>query len=91
MILPVTENIPTYILPETVIEIGGVMRCCVSSLGEEYNGRRVKIGDKASCKFCHQSFTLVAPKEARRTAYRNLTKPIWKPDWQLADWNPEMP
>jgi hypothetical protein len=78
-----SDPVMDYALEETVIEKGGVVRCCLGSVASEYDGKRVRIGDKSVCAYCHTAFTLVEPARAGRTCYSNLKKPIWKPDWQL--------
>jgi hypothetical protein len=71
-------------LHETIVEFGGVFRCCLASIGHEFKpDKKVVFGDKSQCEVCHEIFTLVPAETVRHTAYRDLTKPIWKPDWQL--------
>lgn len=66
-------------ITDTRIEMGGVMRCCLGTVAEEYLGtdgaesQKVSIGAKSQCRHCKQQFTLVDEKPF----------PIWKPDWQL--------
>jgi len=72
-----------YILDETSIEQGGVLRCCLGTVAQEYKGKRVKLGDKSACQHCKETFTLVMVKPPMTTCFRNPTFPIWKPDWQL--------
>lgn len=67
-------------LQDTRIEQAGVMRCCLATVAEEYQGKdgpagdqRVSLGMKSKCRYCGQTFTLVAGKRF----------PTWKPDWQL--------
>ena len=61
-------------LRETRITAAGVMRCCLASVGEEYEGKPLRIGDKSQCKYCKEPFTLTQAKDY----------PLWKPDWQIA-------
>ena len=63
-------------LEDTWIEQAGVMRCCLATVAEEYEGKQVEIGDKSECRHCHTKFTLVAAEPGWK-------KPRWKPDWQL--------
>ena len=66
-------------LEDTRIESAGVMRCCLETVAQEYEGKNVKLGDKSKCLYCNEPFTLVDV----------LNIPIWRPDWQLAeDWKP---
>lgn len=68
-----------YKLVDTRIETAGVMRCCIATVAEEYEGQEtgpdttVRIGMNSKCRHCGQPFTLVDA-----TPY-----PKWKPDWQL--------
>lgn len=69
-----------YALGDTRIEVAGVMRCCLATVAEEYQGKegpegdqRVTLGMKSKCRHCKQTFTLVKAKP----------HPKWKPDWQL--------
>lgn len=48
-----------------------VMSCCVETVAIDKED--VEIGDKDSCKICHQVFTLIEDGDIN----------IWKPDWQL--------
>lgn len=70
-------------IDETLIEQGGVMRCCLASVAAEHEGKDIQIGDTSSCPHCKTEFELVTPENAGETCYRKLTKPIWKPRWQL--------
>lgn len=47
------------------------MSCCVETVAIDQEN--VEIGDKDSCKICHQVFTLIEDGDIN----------IWKPDWQL--------
>lgn len=69
-----------YALVETRIEMAGVMRCCLATVAEEYQGQdgpagdqRVTLGMKSQCRHCKETFTLVEAKP----------HPKWKPDWQI--------
>ena len=68
-----------YALRDTRIEMAGVMRCCLATVAEEYEGgdngqdKPVTIGMKSKCRHCNQAFTLVETKP----------HPKWTPDWQL--------
>ena len=69
-----------YALGDTRIEVAGVIRCCLATVAEEYQGKdgpegdqRVTLGMKSKCRHCNQAFTLVA----------SSPHPKWKPDWQL--------
>jgi hypothetical protein len=69
-----------YALGDTRIEVAGVMRCCLATVSEEYQGKDGPEGDKpvtigmtSACRHCKQAFTLVEAKP----------HPKWKPDWQL--------
>jgi len=64
-----------YELAETRIQTAGVMRCCLATVGDEWEGQRVKIGAASACKHCKQTVTLID--------YRG--RPVWYPDWQLDD------
>ncbi len=69
----------------TLIEQGGVFRCCLGTVAEEYISREVEIGDTSECTHCHTKFELVTPERAVElgTSYHKPTKAIWKPVWQL--------
>lgn len=66
-------------LKDTRIQTAGVMRCCLASVAEEYEGghegtdKPVELGAKSKCRYCGQKFTLVDAKP----------RPLWVPDWQL--------
>lgn len=72
-----------FALADTRIEMAGVMRCCLGTVAEEYEGKNgaddqnVKIGMKSKCRHCMEPFTLVDAKPY----------PKWKPDWQLNEPN----
>ena len=74
---------PCYALRDTRIEMAGVMRCCLVTVAEEYEGgdkgqdQTVSIGAKSKCRHCNQTFTLIEAKP----------HPKWKPDWQLNRYN----
>lgn len=72
---------------DTEIEQGGVMRCCLATIAREYltDFKPVQIGDTSTCPHCKTKFILVEPATAKAvgTAFYDLTKPIWKPEWQL--------
>lgn len=70
-------------LEDTLIEQGGVMRCCIGTVATEYEGKTVKIGDTSECHHCHTKFVLLAPKDVTSTCYCDLDRPIWKPEWQI--------
>ena len=72
---------------DTVIEGGGVIRCCLATVALEYEGKEVKLGDTSVCPHCKTKFVLVAPEQADTTCFRDLTKPIWKPERQLKEHN----
>ena len=69
----------SYPLRDTRITQAGVMRCCLATVAEEYEGRDgaedapVSLGMKSKCRHCGQAFTLVA-----RDGF-----PAWLPDWQI--------
>jgi len=78
----------TFAVGETLVEIGGVLRCCHISVAQEFvkAGQRVKIGDESQCQYCHKKFRLVRVKPDESSGYtrRVLDKiPVWKPLWQL--------
>ena len=60
-------------LDETKITAAGVLRCCLQSVGREHLEKDVFIGDKSTCEFCGEAFTL-----ADKTDH-----PTWVPDWQI--------
>ena len=68
-----------YKLSDTRIEYAGVLRCCLATVAEEYEGKngaedqKVKIGMKSKCRHCKQGFVLVEASPL----------PKWKPDWQI--------
>lgn len=66
---------PVFNLADTRIEQAGVMRCCLETVGAEYDTKPVSIGMKSKCQYCDQPFTLVESKP----------HPIWKPDWQIQE------
>ena len=59
-------------LHDTVIQIGGVFRCCLGSVASEYKEKEVELGDTSECKYCHEKFTLLD------MGYKN--PPKWCPD-----------
>lgn len=73
----------TFKCEDTMIELGGVLRCCLATVASEYAGKTVALGTTSRCQHCGEAFTLVEIKPGMTTAYRNPTKPVWKPDWQL--------
>jgi hypothetical protein len=74
-------------LSDTVIETGGVLRCCIGSVAMEKEGMEFEIGAKSICQHCQEPFTLVARpgKKPKWMTPKDWAKPIWKPDWQLTD------
>ena len=60
-------------LHETTIDTAGVFRCCLASVASEYIGKKVHIGDKSRCQYCHMTFTLTKAEP----------KPMWVPKWKL--------
>lgn len=85
-----SERLPAsagYALDETRIEVAGVLRCCLATVAEEYQGKdgpvgdqRVTLGMKSKCRHCKQTFTLVEANP----------HPKWKPDWQLNGHNDKL-
>ena len=71
-------------LGDTLIEQGGVMRCCMT-ITHGNQSQEVNLGDKRTCACCKQEFTLVEVKSPMISAYRNPKKPVWKPNWQLKE------
>ena len=75
-----------YALRDTRIEMAGVMRCCLATVAEEYEGgdkgqdKPVSIWMKSQCRHCKQTFTLIEAKP----------HPKWKPDWQLSGHNTKL-
>jgi hypothetical protein len=73
------ESTALFALADTRIEMAGVMRCCLGTVAEEYEGkdgaadRKVSIGMKSQCRHCKEHFTLTEASP----------HPKWKPDWQL--------
>ncbi len=75
-----SERLPAsagYALSDTRIEIAGVLRCCLATVAEEYQGKdgpegdqRVTLGMTSKCRYCKQPFTLIEAKP----------HPKWKPD-----------
>lgn len=81
-----TQNNKEFDIDDTFIEMGGVFRCCISCVADEYKGKQVTLGDKSRCKYCGQSFTLIMVPPEMETCYPDqITKvtPVWKPDWQI--------
>lgn len=79
-----------YALHDTIIEKGGVLRCCLGSVAAEYEGKQVRLGDKSKCQHCGTAFTLVMIPPGMMTCYvEAVTKitPVWKPDWQIKEHN----
>lgn len=62
-----------YPFEKTHITVAGVMRCCIRTVGEEYEDGDVEVGAQSACKYCKEPFTLVWEDR----------KPVWKPDWQF--------
>lgn len=72
-------------MEDTVIEQGGVLRCCLASVALEYEGKEIELGEKSECPYCHQGFTLVqrtGPKPVWWTD-EQWARPVWRPDWKL--------
>lgn len=73
------ESTALFALADTRIEMAGVMRCCLGTVAEEYEGKngaedqKVSIGTKSQCRHCKEPFTLVEANP----------HPKWKPDWQI--------
>ncbi|MDO8611105.1 MAG: hypothetical protein Q7R95_11320 [bacterium] len=83
-----TKN-TNYDLNNTIIEQGGVFRCCLETVASEYKDEKVQIGFKSQCQHCKGKFTLVKRTE-KRPAWANKqdwARPIWKPNWQLNNKN----
>lgn len=59
-------------LKDTYIQTSGVMRCCISSVAEEYFELDFGLGATSSCKHCGTEFTLI-----------HNGKNMWMPNWQL--------
>jgi hypothetical protein len=79
------EKVIGYSLEETRMETGGVLRCCIATVGLEYDGKTVKVGDKSKCGHCGEKFTLVE-NEGKRPPWfteKEWLIPKWKPDWQI--------
>jgi hypothetical protein len=77
-----------YDLDDTALEQGGVLRCCLAFVASEYEGKKVKLGDKSSCRYCNTTFTLVMVPPGMLSCYTKKvlkTTPVWKPDWQLKE------
>lgn len=73
----IAESKVDFTIADTRIETAGVMRCCLTSVAEEYlPARRVASGATSRCQYCRQAFTLVAPAAGK-------VYPVWKPDWQI--------
>jgi hypothetical protein len=69
-------------LDDTLIEAGGVVRCCLATVAAEFECKDVEIGATSECQHCHTKFKLVAPEDALQTCYHNPTRPIWTPRWK---------
>jgi hypothetical protein len=73
------ESTALFALADTRIEMAGVMRCCLGTVAEEYEGKdgtedqKVSPGMKSQCRHCKEPFTLTEAKP----------HPKWKPDWQI--------
>ena len=53
-------------LDDTRIPIGGVLRCCLTTIGHEFGSQDdVEIGAESRCKYCNQLFILREPKEVK--------------------------
>ena len=72
-------------LDETLMEQGGVLRCCIATVAREHGGQDVELGAVSECPHCHTKFKLVSAEEAKKagTGYAKPTRPVWKPLWQL--------
>ena len=87
----VNEPLPAsglFALGDTRIEYAGVIRCCLATVAEEYQGsdgpagdQQVSLGMKSKCRHCNQAFTLVAASP----------HPKWKPVWQIEGANTDSP
>lgn len=79
------ESTALFALADTRIETAGVMRCCLGTVAEEYEGKdvaedqKVSIGTKSQCRHCKEPFTLTAANP----------HPKWKPGWQIHGANTE--
>lgn len=64
------------LLTDTRIDMAGVLRCCLATVAEEYEGvngqpdQRVALGMKSQCRHCGEPFTLVSASPY----------PKWTPD-----------
>jgi DNA-directed RNA polymerase subunit RPC12/RpoP len=64
-------------LDDTRVHIGGVLRCCLSTIGHEYNkDDNLEIGAKSSCKYCGTKFVL----KEKKIRYDNKEYPCWEED-----------
>lgn len=57
-------------LIDTRIDTAGVMRCCLATVAEEYEGQDVQLGFTSRCRYCKAPFTLV----------QSQPYPLWTPD-----------
>lgn len=65
----------TYLLVQTRIEMGGVYRCCLATVGVDHEQKKIAMGAKSICTHCKTGFTLVR--------FSRHKHPTWMPDWQL--------
>ena len=64
-------------LDDTRIPIGGVIRCCLGTIGHEFGTQNdVEIGAESRCKHCNQLFILREPTGTNK-------HPFW--EQQLGD------
>lgn len=73
------DKLETHKLRDTRIPQGGVLRCCLATVGREYYetptglGTLVSIGAQSTCKHCGERFTLVAANP----------NPIWESESKI--------
>ena len=70
---------------DTLITYAGVMRCCIATVGKEYDGKNVSVGARSKCEHCYYEFELVLKpsNEVSVGVGSKKLRPIWMPLWQL--------
>ena len=59
-----------YKVTDTKIQAGGVLRCCLMTVAEEYAGEFVKPGFISNCKACGREFILNEPEGDKSPRWR---------------------
>ena len=54
-------------LDDTRVPIGGVLRCCLTTIGHEFGSQEeIQVGAESRCKYCNQLFVLKEPTDQNK-------------------------